>query len=234
MLKHFIYIFLGAGLLACSSVTTIHTSAEQVEVTDTFSNLNRIDSIVEPFKVELEEEMLEVIAYANNDFKKGRPNGSLNNWSTDVTLKSQADSTDQVPTFCLLNVGGLRNPINKGDVTLGDIYKLMPFDNEVVVVELPWSSFSKIEKYLVEREGEPISGAHMVDGVLKIDSHKNTAPSSFKVVTSDYLMNGGDNMEFFEDKLNVKLTGDLLRDVFIQQAKEQGELIWSNEERITF
>ena len=251
MLKHFIYICMGAGLLACSSVTTIHTNAERVEVTDAYEHVNKIDSIVQPFKEKLEEEMLVVIAHASKDFKKGRPNGALNNWAADVTLNSQRDTTDIVPTFCLLNVGGLRNPISKGDVTIGDLYKLMPFDNEVVVVELPWKSLEKIQTYLIERDGEPIAGAKLVDGNLRIDQlivgeinidDESSAvaqrividpPETFRVVTSDYLMNGGDNMDFFKDKLNVEHTGQLLRDVMIEQAKQQGELIWSDEERIT-
>ena len=36
------------------------------------------------------------------------------------------------PIFCLLNTGGLRSSIGKGTVSLGDIYKLMPFDNTIV------------------------------------------------------------------------------------------------------
>jgi hypothetical protein len=52
------------------------------------------------------------------------------------------------------------------------------------------------------------------------------------VLTSDYLMNGGDNMTFFEKKVSVVYPNELLRDVFIQMAKKQKPLVWSDELRI--
>jgi hypothetical protein len=47
-------------------------------------------------------------------------------------------------------------------------------------------------------------------------------------------MNGGDKMVFFEKRTSVNLTGKLLRDALIQEAKEQGELREDTTERISF
>ncbi len=244
MLKHLLYLCLGAGLLACSSVSHIYSSAEKVEVNDAYSQSTKIDSIVQPYRAELAAEMQEVIAQAEHDFFKDRPNGALNNWAADAALNSVQKESDEA-LFCLLNVGGLRNPISKGDVTLGDIYKLMPFDNEVVIVELKWERLQAIQEYLIVRGGEPVAGVQLVNQELIVNSLKAQEyvdedgilipvpnPKTFKVVTSDYLMNGGDNMTFFADPVNVQYTGNLLRDVFIEQAKQQQVLIWTDEKRI--
>ena len=221
--------------MACSSVTEISISADNVPVTNEFENQNKIDSIVAPFRTELNKEMLEVMAIAGNDFTKDRPNGSLNNWAASATLNSQKAYLNDVPAFCLLNVGGLRNSINKGEVTLSDLFKLMPFDNEVVIVDLPISSIGKIEYYLKQSGGEPIAGAKVINGKLIIDGMEEVENlTHIRVVTSDYLMNGGDKMTFFEDRINEFYPGVLLRDALIEQAKAQQTLIWDNELRINF
>jgi len=234
-LKISIAILCGAGLLACSSVNIISLENQQIAITQEYEKANAIDSIVSPYRIELNKEMLEVIAYAPKDFERGKPNGSLNNWSTDAIYNSQKEKIDNAkPSFCLLNWGGLRNSINQGEVTLGDIFKLMPFDNEIVIVELPMSSLTKIESYLKKRNGEPISGARIMGGSFVFEKADRKKHETFLVVTSDYLMNGGDDMTFFEDKINVQYVGELMRDAMIRIAKEQKTLVWNDDQRIIF
>jgi len=232
MLKHIIYLFIGAGLTACSSVNTISVTSDAISVTDEYQKVNGVDSIIAPYRTTLEKEMLEVIAVAHNDFTKARPNGALNNWSADAILNSVDKSIfGNKPYFCLLNVGGLRSPLSEGDILLGDVYKLMPFDNEIVIVELPMSALDKIATYLMASGGEPISNAVLDYNHIDFKTGAEDI-NSFFVVTSDYLMNGGDNMTFFQDQLSVIHTNILMRDAMIDQVKKQKVLIFNNEERI--
>ena len=234
--RFFIALFIGAGLMACSAVNTITVEGDAVPVTQEYENSNAIDSMVAPYKLEMDLQMDSVIATAEHDYIKGRPGGALNNWSADVILDayvSEMDSAILDPIFCLLNVGGLRNPISKGDVTLGDIYKLMPFDNEVVAVRMPLSSILQIEEYLKKSGGEPIAGTTILNGKLLLDGADHDT-KSFWIVTSDYLFNGGDNMDFFEQNIAVNRTGVLMRDVMINGARSQGVLKWDDTNRISF
>lgn len=234
MVKYFIFIFIGAGLWACSSVSTITVNARTTPVINEGNSPNSVDSVIAPYKSELEAEMNEVIAHATQNFEKGRPGGALNNWAADAALQSQIRNARlKGPTFCLLNVGGLRNTINQGEVTLADIFKVMPFDNEIVWVELPVSTLKKIEVYLAASGGEPIAGARLKNGRLEVDG-MNEDTQTVWVITSDYLFNGGDNMSFFKEKISASPTNVLLRDAFIEEAKLQGTLIWNDENRIEF
>ena len=229
----YIFIFLsGAGLLACSSVNTISVHSNTTSITEEYAIQSKVDSMVAPYQKELEAEMDEVIAKAEKDFTAGRPNGTLNNWATDVVLVSQMNSIQlSKPIMVLLNFGGLRNSINQGDVTIGDIFKVMPFDNEIVWVELPFVALKDIESYLNKSGGEPISGATLEKGKLTLND-RNESADSFIVITSDYLMNGGDKMDFFQQRISENHTGVLLRDAMISEAKNQGTLNWDEEERI--
>ncbi|MFT5779960.1 MAG: 2',3'-cyclic-nucleotide 2'-phosphodiesterase (5'-nucleotidase family) [Crocinitomicaceae bacterium] len=232
MLKHFILIAVGAGLLACSSVNTITVNATNDPVVDQSVSANSIDSLINPYKVDLDAEMEVVIAHAEKDFIKGRPSGSLNNWAAEAVLHSQLRTTEfDAPVFSLLNVGGLRNTINSGDVTLGDIFKVMPFDNELVCVEMPIESLEEIQAYLIKTGGEPIAGAKIVAGKLLIDDQDDQT-EKFWIITSDYLLNGGDHMDFFQKRTNVRYPNILLRDAMIEEAKRQKTLFWDDENRI--
>lgn len=234
ILKHWIVLIVGAGLVACSSVNVITVDADQIPITEEYSSSNLLDSIIAPYKSEMDAAMDSIIAYAPKDFTKGRPGGALNNWSADAVLNHQLKgSNKEGPIFSLLNVGGLRNPLSEGAITIGDIYKLMPFDNEVVWVEMPLSTLLDLEQYLIKSGGEPIGGANLENGKFKLQGvNRNT--KSYWIITSDYLMNGGDKMTFFEKRLNEEYAGVLLRDLFLDVARDQDTLIWNDQNRITF
>lgn len=238
MIRKSILIFLlGAGLWACSDVYTITAVDGTQSVDGTFSSTAEIDSMVAPYKKELSATMDEVIAYAPADFIKGRPNAALNNWATDALMEVEFIHQGPVirdfpPIMCLLNVGGLRNPISTGDVTIGDIYKLMPFDNQIVWVEMPWDACNDIAQYLKSSGGEPISGALLKGDSLIFDAVQKPS-KTFWVITSDYLMNGGDHMDFFQKKIQFNYgSGMLMRDAFIEAVKIQDTLYFDNSERI--
>lgn len=234
-MKHFIILcILGAGLWACSDVYTITAVSSPTEVNDSVPSNSDIDSLIAPYRAELSESMDVVIAFAKHDYTKGRPNALLNNWAASSLLEYEIvrDTVKTaLPIMCLLNTGGLRSPISEGNVTLGDMYKLMPFDNEVMWVEMPWESLVDIKEYLIEKGGEPIAGATLMKDTLLLDGVIEPT-ESFWVITSDYLMNGGDRMDFFEMQMASRYGTGLLRDAFIDAAKTQDTLDFNSNERI--
>jgi hypothetical protein len=54
------------------------------------------------------------------------------------------------------------------------------------------------------------------------------------IITSDFLANGGDKMDFLKQAVEIRLTGILIRDIFMNAVKKQQILIGSTEERITW
>jgi hypothetical protein len=106
----------------------------------------------------------------------------------------------------------------------------MPFENTLVWVELPISVIPDIEAYLKQSGGEPISNCKIINGKLEIyGMRENTTHIS--VLTSDYLMNGGDKMDFFKKKTSINSTGKLLRDILIEEVKAQRTLVENTELR---
>lgn len=230
-LRNIFYIIsVGAGLLACSSASYISASANSISVIEVDATNNRIDSIISPYRLEIEQEMNEVIGRATVDYVANRPNSRLNNWAADALLNRFRTQYLSLPVVSLLNVGGLRSTFNTGEITLGDVFKMMPFDNEVVAVRMPRESLKEIAAYLIASGGEPISGMRLENGVLNFN--EDVASDSFIVLTSDYLYNGGDKMNFFHQAIEVNYLKVLLRDVFVDAVKTQLELQIDDTERI--
>jgi 2',3'-cyclic-nucleotide 2'-phosphodiesterase (5'-nucleotidase family) len=153
------------------------------------------------------------------------------NWVADAVFIQQTQTVRlSTPSICLLNTGGIRSSLGKGELTLGDFYKLMPFDNTIVWIELPIEALDDIAAYITKTGGEPISNCKVEKGKLKLNSMREGA-QTFIVITSDYLANAGDKMDFLKKGKIVNQTGKLMRDVLIDHAKQEGVLVSNNEVR---
>jgi 2',3'-cyclic-nucleotide 2'-phosphodiesterase (5'-nucleotidase family) len=228
ILRKLIFIFAGAGLWACSSHLVVNTNVSKEPVSKTIAADSSLIAFISPYKDSLDKRMNEVLAIAEVDFIVQRPVSNLMNWVANALFINQTKTVRlSQPVVCLLNTGGIRSSIGKGNVTLGDIYKVMPFDNTVVWVELPISVLPEIEAYLNKSGGEPMANLSLIEGKLSITSSPEN-PTHFWVITSDYLMNGGDKMNFFSKRTNINETGKLLRDVLIEEARNQGTLRTDN------
>lgn len=229
-----IFIFIiGAGLTACSFGKQTFVSGKSVPVDKSYANSRSVDSIVAPYKLDLDKEMNQVISIAEVDFINARPSGNLGNMVADIILAEGSKKLPGQKVICLINFGGLRAPISKGSVMLGDIYKLMPFDNQLVLLKMPAASITEIRDYLLKSGGEPIAGFKISkDQILNADGTP-WIPQDYWVVTSDYLMNGGDKMNFFQQRIETVNTGILFRDVIIDYVKKAPALKDNSGQRIS-
>lgn len=228
-----IFIFiLGAGLSACSFGKQTFVSGKSLPVDKTYANSRPVDSIVAPYKADLDKEMNQVISFAEVDFINARPSGNLGNLVADIIYAKSKAALPGQPMICLINFGGLRAPISKGNVLLGDIYKLMPFDNQLMLVKMPASSINEIRDYLQKSGGEPIAGFRIDKGTILDAAGNPWKAQDYWVATSDYLMNGGDKMNFFQQRLETINTGILFRDVIIDYVKQNKVLKDLSEPRI--
>lgn len=235
MFGRILIVFIGAGFWACSSYNYTSYRADRVSVDGAVRQDAKIDSIVAPYRDTLALEMNRVIGKSLQDMSVARPNSILGQWTADVLLRYGRDSilkgqTD-LPVIAILNTGGLRASLPKGPITVGDVFKVMPFDNLVVALKLPASRLSEIEQYLRDTGGEPIAGFRIVNGKIRPD---NATSDYFWVITSDFLANGGDRMLFFREAEEQILTGVLLRDLLLREIGRKAVIEVTLEERITF
>jgi 2',3'-cyclic-nucleotide 2'-phosphodiesterase (5'-nucleotidase family) len=190
--------------------------------------------MIQPFRDTLNLKMGDIIAYSSRGMVAQRPGSDLMNWVADAVFTNQTKSVRlSEPVMCLLNTSGIQSTINKGEVTLSDFIKLMPFDNEFVWVRMPASSLSDIEDYIKSTGGEPVSNARMIDGKLMLNGWRPET-TSFLVISSDYLFNGRDKATFYEKRIESNFTIKLVRNALIEEATIQRELQIDTMIRIQF
>ena len=208
-------------LLACSPTYTLQSYDNKVVAIKSTADSTAL-AIIAPYQNAIEEEMNEVLSYTKIELNKKGSESTLGNFVTDLCL-NYADAH-----MCVMNNGGLRTTINKGPVTRGKLYQLMPFENELVVLELNKEDYLGLLEYICKRGGEPFSGISITmteDG--EILNHSESVDFSkgekIRVLTSDYLANGGDKMNFFQNKEQLKV-GVKLRDAIIDYCSKTDTL----------
>ncbi|TNE54127.1 MAG: hypothetical protein EP338_08155 [Bacteroidetes bacterium] len=232
---YLIYLFIGAGLTACSFDIYQRGTPSYVDIRERTSTGNRIDTLVAPYQGELAEEMSRVIGKAEVDFVKQRPWGNLGNLVADAMLEHGRTlvSNNSIPVVCVLNHGGLRASLTKGEITVGDVFKLLPFDNELVLVQLPEEATKELFEWLKAGGGHPISGLKISGKEMKLSSGESLEQGVW-VVTSDYLMNGGDHADFFQKGTNRISSNKMMRDVFLEYVEHVKVLKDNQDQRIVW
>jgi 5'-nucleotidase len=215
----FIYLLLALAVL--NQPTSDYSSVERMvyDVQSTEVDSNMYYTIL-PFKTELDAQMNAVLCYSTQEMKKTKPESLLGNWTSDVCLEMAQDMYEYDIDLSFFNTGGLRNPIPQGDITKRDLYKLMPFENELVVLELNKTEMLDLKAYFNFTKGQPIAFA--------VDFSLND--SLFLVLTTDYLANGGDKMKFFKDKVQHKV-GIKMRDALINYCIKKDTISSNLDER---
>ena len=186
--------------------------------------------IIKPYRKAIDSEMNEILCFNKTIMEKGKPESLLGNFVADLCIY-ETNSYDIID-FCLLNNGGLRFSLDYGNITRGDIYKLMPFDNKMVIVKIFKDDIYEIFKYFEKKGGEPISQLRVDIENNKVVNHNlDLKKDTFHILTSDYLANGGDNMTFFVNK-EVENLNVMLRDLIIEHCKRKDTITSSLDQRI--
>ena len=226
-MKSIVKIYLFLFLFSCKNgFDNTYDGSQVIEVK------NQIDSnivkIINPYKINLDKEMNKIISYTTSDLEKGKPEGKLGNFICDLSLIKAAEKAD----ICVFNNGGLRDIVSKGNITTSDIFQVMPFENELVILELDKKEYYTLLEYITDRGGEPFGGTEIIKENDTILSDFNNY-KKIRVLTSDYLANGGDNMDFFIGKNQNKL-GIKLRDAIIEYCEQKDTLKINLDNRLVF
>ena len=216
-------------ILSCNnSRILVNTDGKNISINREIEPVKQVEDIINPYKLNLDKTMNKVLSFSVDNYSKndGDYNTAIGNLMADAVLELTnpvfKDRTEKNIDMVLLNHGGIRSILPKGKVTTKTAYKLMPFENSVVVAALKGSVVFEMINYLkISNKAHPISGLELVinanDSYKKIQIGGKAVDSEklYYIATSDYLYKGGDQMEFFKKsdtlyKLNYKIRNVLL------------------------
>ncbi len=169
----------------------------------------------------------------------------LGNWVCDAVVEVGRQLYGEDVQFSLMNRGGIRQNMPKGDVTEGDIESMLPFDNRLVVIDIKGEYLLRVFEALGGRGGDAASSAVKVvyhrDGTLrsaKINGKKVNPNEHYILITIDYLANGGSRMgDLKYGKILYQDSEPYGKHVleYVKQLDAQGKTLKaSNEKRMYF
>jgi 2',3'-cyclic-nucleotide 2'-phosphodiesterase (5'-nucleotidase family) len=140
------------------------------------------------------------------------------------------------------NNGGIRTTIPKGKITLEQVYMLMPFDNNLMTMDLTGAQIIDILEQNAKTEGMlQVSGLKVVYDMaaaegsrvkeLAIGGKPADRSRTYRVTTNDFLAAGGDRFGMFREGKNAVI-GDDVRDAFLDYLKKHSPVYPRTEGRI--
>lgn len=200
-----------------------------------------VKAIYDKYNKELQPILGELVATTDKDLTHDRFEGL--SVLGQFTTKLMAEATGA--QIGITNGGGLRKPLPKGDITVGDMYELMPFDNTLVTMNLKgsdlkrvlengimnesigWVQFYGLKVYYDKdaKQGDRITSMRLLDGT-KIDMDQY-----YSIVTNDFMYDKGDNYDF-TGAIDVVDTGEPIREAMIKIMKEMKNISFTAEETL--
>ncbi|MFT4033351.1 MAG: 5'-nucleotidase C-terminal domain-containing protein [Siphonobacter sp.] len=230
--------FLGMFLLsACSSTQyfaghALHSAL--IPVTDTTAAASKeskaLATYLQTYHDSLNRSMNQILVKSAKRLHKGGVESELGDLMADLFLEQGQKHYGSPIDVAQMNTGGIRAEILAGNVTLGNVYEIMPFDNDLVVLTLSGETMKQFIDYVAARQ-DPQSGMRLV---LDKDTRKPIEitiqgkpfdPSkTYKIVVSDYVATGGDSAVFLKNCLKSEplhyLMRDAIRDYFIAKGQK--------------
>jgi len=183
------------------------------------------EATIAPYRTRVNQTMNEVVGTAPVALKKGSVESVLGNFVADLTRTQTMDVYGKPIDMGGMTSGGLRNPLDQGPVTVGDVFEMMPFENEMLVLTLSGATVQKMFDYAARVQNLSIANAtfSMRNGKIEsifIGGTPFDSTRTYTLAISDYLANGGDNMSFLKDALKVEQVGLLARDAILNEIKQ--------------
>lgn len=188
----------------------------QIFLTDAYQENAEVKKIIDDYNAEVGKALEEVVGYSaqhlewSTQLVRGQ-NSPIANLVTDALLDFFADYE---PDICLVNGGGMRASIPEGAVTLKTCNSVLPFDNDMMLVEASGATvLAALENgvsYLPSLHGkfaQPAgitytadltkeAGKRVSDVTLK-DGTKLDPDKRYKVVINSFIAGGGDGYSMF-------------------------------------
>lgn len=221
-------------------------SAKRIEITKALDNKESskdAEELLAPYKAAVDSFIGPVIGHSSMYMAADRPESLLSNWAADVLLheakKYDTDNSSPID-FAVVNIGGLRSFMPKGDVRKGDIVDISPFMNKLVILTLKGKDVMELFRQFCIFGGEGVSHGLRIEiyddrtlADATFNGQKIKSDKLYRIATLDYLAEGNDNMKAFKNAVNIIRTDVVVRDVYIGYVSEQeakGEVLSSSIE----
>lgn len=106
--------------------------------------------------------------------------------------------------MALVQSGGIRADLTDGDITLRDIYSILPYENRIIPVRLPGRSIRRlIEKAVNDGADAALAGVEVTSSdeglIITIDSVRLDEGKDYTIALSEYVTSGGGGFDVISE-----------------------------------
>ena len=179
-------------------------------------------------RAQMEKQMQVVIAHTDAELESFALESPLSNFLTDILLNESSkyvnDTTFDNLDLSMLNFGGIRTSMPAGDVTVGDLFRISPFDNYLTFIVLKGSELRRALGRFNDKFNAPYSGATIIyknNKPVKITVQGKPIEDNrlYKLVTLNFISDGGDKLLEDIQYEKIEYTAMTFRDFLIAEIK---------------
>ncbi|MES2005460.1 MAG: 5'-nucleotidase C-terminal domain-containing protein [Bacteroidota bacterium] len=187
--------------------------------------------MLQPYAGSLNATMNKVIGFSNNNLSAKQPESGLGNFMADCIRIMAEKKFGKKVDAGFMNQGGIRSYIPQGNITVGKIFELMPFDNLIVLQEVKGAVLKKFLDKTASDGGWPVSTG-VIMGIkdkkavnILIGGKPLDENALYVIANSDYVANGGSDCDMLRN-ITQQNKGYLMRDAlieFVSELTQQGK-----------
>lgn len=219
----FIHLFVWMAFISCrpQQLLNVENNKPKEISGKELSNDHAAETLIAPYRKPLQEVMQQILCYSGAPATKELPESSLGNLICDLLRAEGSKMSAYAVDVAFMNQGGLRIEWPKGAITRSMVLEIMPFENRLQLIAMDTLQFKNLLQQIAKRGGAPISGVRMeINQKNELQSWTGVSITTksdglIYVLTSDYLVSGGDSYTIEYRKL--LWTGSKVRDG-IEQA----------------
>ncbi len=185
---------------------------------------------LKPYQQGLGQTMNEVLVRLPQALDKRAPESALDDLLADALLQQASKRYGKPIDVSHLNYGGIRNGLPAGNITTGNVFEVMPFDNQLVVLTMTGTQLQQFLNHFAAHDDALVVGGirailhdKAVRQVTLTNGRSFQPDQTYTVAMSDYVADGGGGANFLKAIKQRDNVNYLIRDALIEYMREQGK-----------
>lgn len=189
-----------------------------------------VSKIIDEYQLELEPILNEKVASTPNHYSHNTNHHPVSDMGQlTAMIMSEIGNTD----IAIINGGGIRSGIVPGDITIGNMYEIFPFDNTLVTLDLTGAQLKQVIAHGLPpcdfRPGQfyginvyyeyDDDGQSSITNMFLLDGTEIEMTKTYRISTLDFLVSGGDRYDF-SNATNINNTRIPIRDSIIDWMRD--------------
>lgn len=230
-MQKYLLVFSLAFFGVNTNAQTIYVHPETYIVKQAVLADTAIEAIIKTYTDSLDRAMNKVVGFSVYGLYRKNPEGNAGDFVADAMRFTKNVNTKI--DIALIDNNVLRSYIPKGDVTVGNIYKLIYNDDALIMLQVNGNTLKQLLDTVAARNGWPISGcsfsitSNKLSSNILVGDKALDVSAHYNLLTTKSLVQGKNSLFFLKDAVisqtKISLTQAVIK--YAETLTEEGKSI---------